>query len=259
MCLQKVYSPGTMFRGVRTRFLDIQRKVVLSSMSSFIFGAIDWDWGVIYQTLPYLLKASVTTIKLAVISIFFGLIIGLIVALMKISSVKILNLVGQLYTWIFRGIPLLVQLFLIYFGLSAALGIDLKSFTAAVIGISICGGAYIAEIIRSGILSIDNGQMEAALSLGMSRRMAMRKIIIPQTYRRLIPPLGNEFISLIKDTALASTITVTDLLRTAQVYSGSLYKPFEMYVTAAVMYLIMITVITALLSFVERRLAKKGF
>lgn len=228
-------------------------------MGSLMFGAVDWDWEVIGQTLPYLLKASVTTIELAVISIFFGLIIGLIVALMKISNIKILNIVGQLYTWIFRGIPLLVQLFLIYFGLSAALGIDLDSYTAAVIGISICGGAYIAEIIRSGILSIDSGQMEAALSLGMNRRLAMRKIIIPQTHRRLIPPLGNEFINLIKDTALASTITVTDLLRTAQIYSGALYKPFEMYVTAAVIYLILITVITTGLSFVERRLAKKGF
>ena len=224
-----------------------------------MFGAVNWDWSVVTQTLPYLLKASVTTIELAIISICFGLIIGLIVALMKISSIKILNWIGQLYTWIFRGIPLLVQLFLIYFGLSAALGIDLDSFTAAIFGISICGGAYIAEIIRSGILSIDSGQMEAALSLGMNRRLAMRKIIIPQTYRRLIPPLGNEFISLIKDTALASTITVTDLLRTAQIYSGSLYKPFEMYVTAAIIYLFLITIITALLSFVERRLAKKGF
>ena len=224
-----------------------------------LLGAVDWDWDVIIQTLPYLLKATITTIELAVISIFFGLIIGLIIALMKISSIKIFNIVGSLYTWIFRGIPLMVQLFLIYFGLSAALGIDLDSFTAAIIGIIICGGAYIAEIIRSGILSIDNGQMEAALSLGMNRRMAMQKIIIPQTYRRLIPPLGNEFINLIKDTALASAITVTDLLRTAQIYSGSLYKPFEMYVTAAVIYLILITVITTLLSFVERRLAQKGF
>ena len=224
-----------------------------------LLGAVDWDWDVIIQTLPYLLKATITTIELAVISIFFGLIIGLIIALMKISSIKIFNIVGSLYTWIFRGIPLMVQLFLIYFGLSAALGIDLDSFTAAIIGISICGGAYNAEIIRSGILSIDNGQMEAALSLGMNRRMAMQKIIIPQTYRRLIPPLGNEFINLIKDTALASAITVTDLLRTAQIYSGSLYKPFEMYVTAAVIYLILITVITTLLSFVERRLAQKGF
>lgn len=227
-------------------------------MNELLLGAVDWEWSVIIQTLPYLLKATVTTVKLAVISIFFGVIIGLIVALMKISRIKILNLIGSFYTWVFRGIPLLVQLFLIYFGLSAALGIDLKSFTAAVIGISICGGAYIAEIIRSGILSIDSGQMEAALSLGMTRQMAMRKIIIPQTYRRLIPPLGNEFINLIKDTALASTITVTDLLRTAQVYSGALYKPFEMYVTAAVIYLILITGITTALGYCEKKLAKKG-
>lgn len=225
--------------------------------SQIIFAAINWDWEFVIQTFPYLLRAAVTTIELAVMSISIGVVIGLFVALMKISKIKILNIIGQIYTWIFRGIPLLVQLFLIYYGLSAALGIDLDSYTAAVIGISICGGAYIAEIIRSGILSIDSGQMEAALSLGMNNKMAMRKIIIPQTYRRLIPPLGNEFINLIKDTALASTITVTDLLRTAQLHAGSSFKPFEMYLSAAVIYLFLITFLTVGLSFVEKNLAKK--
>ncbi len=226
-------------------------------LNNVVFAAIDWDWEFVFQTFPYLLRAAVTTIQLAVLSISIGVVIGLVIALMKISKVKAFNIFGQLYTWIFRGIPLLVQLFLIYYGLSAALGIDLDSYTAAVIGISICGGAYIAEIIRSGILSIDGGQMEAALSLGMDNKMAMKKIIIPQTYRRLIPPLGNEFINLIKDTALASTITVTDLLRTAQLHAGSSFKPFEMYLSAAVIYLFLITFLTVGLSFVERNLAKK--
>lgn len=223
-----------------------------------VIGVYKWDWDVVYQTFPYLLKATVTTIELAVISIFFGLIIGLIIALMKISRFRMLNLFGKAYTWIFRGIPLLVQLFLIYYGLATAFNINLSSFASAVIGISICGGAYIAEIIRSGILSIDKGQMEAALSLGMSCATAMRKVIIPQTYRRLIPPLGNECISLVKDTAQASTIAVTDLLRVAQIYSGSLYKPFELYFQAAVIYLFLITIITLVLNRVEQHLARKG-
>ena len=223
-------------------------------MSSMLLGAVDWDWDVIIQTLPYLLKATITTIELAVISIFFGLIIGLIIALMKISSIKIFNIVGSLYTWIFRGIPLMVQLFLIYFGLSAALGIDLDSFTAAIIGISICGGAYIAEIIRSGILSIDNGQMEAALSLGMNRRMAMQKIIIPQTYRRLIPPLGNETITLLKDTSLVYILAMNDLMRVTRAFVQRDFDTMP-FLVAAVFYLVCTAILTKILAYVEKRYA----
>ena len=189
--------------------------------------------------------------------------------LAKLSRFNPIRFIASVYVELFRATPMVVQIMLVYYGLFNGVKvlpgfmlfgfIRFERFFPGVVALALNSGAYLSEIIRSGILSIDNGQMEAALSLGMNRRMAMQKIIIPQTYRRLIPPLGNEFINLIKDTALASAITVTDLLRTAQIYSGSLYKPFEMYVTAAVIYLILITVITTLLSFVERRLAQKGF
>lgn len=217
----------------------------------------NWSWDFVGDMFPILVKATGVTIQLGVTSIFFGTIIGFIVALFKVSHNRPLQFIGEIYTWIFRGIPLIVQLFIIYFGFSSALGIDLQAKTAAIVGISICGGAYIAEIIRGAIQSIDKGQMEAALSLGMTRSVAMRKIIIPQTYRRMIPPMGNEFINLMKDTALASTITVTELLRTAQVYAGSSYKPFELYISAGVIYLFLTTFFTVILGQLEKRLAIK--
>lgn len=216
-----------------------------------------WSWPFVWKMFPLLVKATAVTIQLALVSILFGTMIGFVIALCKVSRVKVLNWFGSIYTWVFRGVPLIVQLFIIYFGFSAALGIDFAAKTAAVIGLSICGGAYIAEIIRSGIQSIDKGQMEAGLSLGMTRGQVLRRVIIPQTYRRLIPPLGNEFISLMKDTALASTITVTELLRTAQVYAGSTYKPFELYISAGVIYLVLTTVFTLILGYVENRLATR--
>lgn len=215
-----------------------------------------WDWAYTFKMFPVLLKASLITIELAVKSIFFGTIIGLVVALMKIGKNRIFNYLGAVYTWIFRGIPLLCQLFLIYFGVALAFQIYLEPMFAATLGISLCGGAYIAEIIRAGIQSVDKGQMEAAVSLGMTRRQAMFRIILPQTYKRLIPPMGNEFITLLKDTALASTITVTELLRTAQIYSGTSFKPFELYTSAALIFLMLNTVFTVVLGHLESRLSR---
>lgn len=215
-----------------------------------------WDWEFTFQMLPLLLEYAGVTVGLTVASIFFGTIIGLIVALMKISKISVLRYVGAIYTWVFRGIPLLVQLFIIYFGLPMAFGINIDPIPSAILGISMCGGAYIAEIIRAGIQSVDKGQMEAALALGMSHSQAMRRIIIPQTYRRLLPPMGNEFITLLKDTSLASTITVVELLRTAQVHAGSSMKPFEMYISAGLIYLGLTTFFTLVFGLLENRLAK---
>lgn len=208
----------------------------------------------ILKNLPILLKGAVVTVELAALSITLGTFVGLGIALMKISKMRILKYLGQFYTWIFRGVPLLVQLIFIYLALPSV-GIEFTAFQAAVIGMTLCGGAYIAEIIRAGILSIDKGQMEAALSLGMTYVQAMRRVIIPQTYRRLIPPMGNEFITLTKDTALVSAITVTELLRRAQLVVASDFRPFEMYFTAAVIYLILTTFFTVVFNKIENKLA----
>ncbi len=215
---------------------------------------LDLDLAYIIRVLPLLLKGAVTTVELAVLAIIFGTLIGLVIALAKIAPYPLLNILGRIYTWVFRGIPLLVQLIFIYYALPAV-GIEFTSFQAAVIGMSLCGGAYIAEIIRSGILSIDKGQMEAALSLGMTYAQAMRRVIIPQTYRRLIPPMGNEFISLTKDTALVSSIAMTELLRQAQLRAAADFKPMEMYFAAAVLYLVLTTFFTLVFSKLESKLA----
>lgn len=208
----------------------------------------------IWKVLPVLLKGMVVTVQLAVIGITIGTAIGLTIALMKISQKRILNLFGGFYTWFFRGIPLIVQLFFLYYGLPAV-GIILTPYAAAVIGLSLCGGAYIAEIIRAAIQSIEKGQMEAALSLGMSYSQAMRRIIIPQTYKRLLPPMGNEFITLLKDVALVSVITMVDLLRSAQLLNQTYFKPFELYGAVTILYLALTSVFTLLVGYLEKKFA----
>lgn len=215
-------------------------------------GPVDINF--ILEILPNLLLGAVMTIKLTFFAIVLGTLIGLFVALAKISSFKILRWLGGLYTWVIRGIPLLLQLMFLYYGLAFA-GIVLPEFTVAVIGLSVCGGAYIAEIIRAGILSIDKGQMEAALSMGMNYSQAMRRVILPQAYRRLLPPMGNEFITLMKDSALVSVITMTELLRTATLQNSTYFRPVEIFVTAALLYLIMTTVFTTVFDRLERKLA----
>lgn len=211
----------------------------------------------IIDRLPLLLQGTVYTIQLTFFAIIFGTLIGLLVAFGKIVHNPLLNALSSLYTWIFRGIPLLVQLFIIYYGLGS-LGIkwlEFSSYEAAVIGLSLCGGAYIAEILRAGIQSIDKGQLEAAYSLGMNWRQAMFRIIIPQAYRRLLPPMGNEFISLLKDTSLVAIISMTELLKQAQTQANASFKPFEMYITAGIIYLILTTFFTLSFSYIEKKLA----
>ncbi|SFR01573.1 amino acid ABC transporter permease [Desulfoscipio geothermicus] len=216
------------------------------------FGPIDVEF--ILGILPFLFKGALITIELTVQAIVFGTFIGLFVALMKISRFKVLSILGGFYTWVIRGIPLLVQLFILYYGLPH-IGIQLSPKAAAVMGLSICGGAYIAEIIRAGIQSIEKGQMEAALSLGMSYAQAMRRVILPQAYRRLLPPMGNEFIALMKDTSLVSVITMVELMRSGILLNTTYFRPMEIYITVGVVYLIMTTFFIYLISLLEKRLA----
>jgi polar amino acid transport system permease protein len=214
----------------------------------------NFDFNIVISRIPILLNATLKTIELTLMAICFGTIIGLAVALIKISQKKPLVLIGTMYTWIFRGMPLLVQLFIIYYGLPSV-GIEFTAQQAAILGLSLCGGAYIAEIIRAGIQSIDKGQMEAAYSLGMSWEQAMFRVIIPQSFKRLIPPMGNEFITLLKDTSLVAVISMVELLRAAQTQASATFKPFEMYMTAGVIYLILTTVFTIIFKKIEERLA----
>lgn len=202
--------------------------------------------------LPTLVKATVMTLLLVFITMAISPIGGLFIALGRISRIRILSSLFWCYIWIFRGTPLLLQLFFIYYGLPS-LGVTFKPFTAAILGLGLNYSAYLAEIMRGAIESIDPGQMEAAKAIGMTYWQAMRRIIIPQTYKRLMPPVGNEFIALIKDTALVSTIAMVELMRAAnQIFSAT----FNVYILiqAAIIYLVLTSIFTVSFRKVEDRL-----
>lgn len=203
---------------------------------------------------PILLKASLMTIELTVLSIIFGCIIGVVIAMFKISSNKAVFTIGSFYTWIFRGTPLLLQLYVFYYGLPAV-GIALSSLQAAVLGLSLNAGAYMAEIIRSGIIAVDKGQFEASKALGFTYFQTMRRIILPQAVRIIIPPMGNEFIAMIKDTSLVSVIAMEELLRSAGLLVSASGNPWEPYFVTGCIYLLMTTLFTGIFSQVERKLS----
>jgi polar amino acid transport system permease protein len=202
--------------------------------------------------LPTLVKATGMTLVLVLITMLISPLGGLIIALGRISRLQVLSGFFWCYIWIFRGTPLLLQLFFIYYGLPS-MGITLDPFPAAVLGLGLNYSAYLAEIMRGAIESIDAGQMEAAKSLGMTYWQSMRRIIIPQTYKRLVPPVGNEFIALIKDTALVSTIAMVELMRAAnQIYSAT-FNVFVLF-QAALVYLVLTSIFTVSFRKLEDRL-----
>lgn len=211
------------------------------------------DINFIFKVIPVLLKGSIMTIELTVVTIILGSLLGVILALCKISSNKILYLISAFYTWVFRGTPLLLQLFFFYYGLPF-IGLKLEPFEAAVLGLTLNCSAYMAEIIRGGILSIEKGQFEAAKALGFSYAQTMRRIILPQTYRVLIPPVGNEFIAMLKDTSLVSSIAMVELMRSAQQIYAYSFKPIEVFFTAAILYLFLTTIFTTVFSLFEKKL-----
>jgi polar amino acid transport system permease protein len=207
--------------------------------------------------LPVLLKGAAMTMELTCLSMLFGMTLGLGLALARISGSPLLSIPASLYTWCMRGTPLLMQLFLIYYGLPQV-GITFDPFPAAVIGMTLNASAYIAEILRGGILSIDKGQMEAAKSLGMTYMQSMRWVIFPQTLPRIIPPLGNEAVARLKDSSLVSTIAMVDLMRSAQQMIASTFRPLEVFFAAGILYLVLTTVFTVLFGAWERRLAEQS-
>ncbi|MFZ5860033.1 MAG: amino acid ABC transporter permease [Spirochaetota bacterium] len=208
------------------------------------------------RILSFVPDGLVATFSVTLISIFFALLIGLFAGLGRISQKLFINRIATVYVEVIRGIPLLVQLFYIYYALGPLL--RLKGPPAAILAMSICYGAYMAEIFRAGMQAIPKGQMEAALALGMSRSMAMRKIIIPQTVRIILPPIGNEFIALLKDSSLVSILAVSDLLRRGREYASTSFRYFESYTVIALIYLVMTLFFSRLVGMMEERLRHRG-
>lgn len=217
-------------------------------MSSF-------DFGLIGDSLPLLIAGAGVTIEITAISVGLGFILGLVVSVCRLSGWKILKAVAVCYVNILRGTPLLVQIFLIYFALPMLIGQRINPFLAAVAACSINSGAYVSEIFRAGIQAVDRGQMEAGRSLGLSWMQTMWYIILPQAFRKVIPPLGNEFISMTKETSLVSVIGFEELTRRGQLIIAKTYGSFEIWLTVAAIYLVMTLSIAQLVSYLERRFA----
>ncbi len=205
------------------------------------------------QVMPYLLEGAVITLELSVLSMGLGLVLGLIVAVARLSRSRILRTIATIYVEVIRGTPLLVQLFIAYYGLPSY-GIRLEPFMAGFLTLGIHYGAYLSEVYRAGILSIDKGQWEAAASIGMSRTMVLRDVILPQAVRTILPPVGNYFISMLKDSALASTITVHELLRAGQLRVAITFRAMDIYLMVAAIYLCL----SYAFSLVLRRLEEKS-
>lgn len=196
------------------------------------------------------------TFQVTVISIVLALVIGLITGLGRISRNTFINRIATVYVEVIRGIPLLVQLFYIYYALGAF--VQVPRLLAAIIAMSVCYGAYMGEIFRAGISSIPKGQMEAALALGMTRRQALRRVILPQTVRIILPPVGNEFIALLKDSSLVSILAVSDLLRRGREFASTSFEYFESYTIVALVYLVLTLFFSKLVGIMEDRLGRSG-
>ena len=210
------------------------------------------DVDLMVKSVPFLLKGAGYTIELSLGGMFFGLTLGFVIALMRLSRRKLLRGIARTYVSFIRGTPLLVQLFVIYYGL-AQFGLRLDPIPSALIGLSLNVAGYTGEILRAAIASIDKGQWEASRALGLSWSQTMRLVIVPQAARVALPPLGNSFIALIKDTSLAATIQVPELFRQAQLITARTFQIFTMYFTAAVLYWI----ISTALSWGQERLEKR--
>ena len=213
--------------------------------------SIPFDLSLIFDSLPLLGIGALVTIEITAVSVFLGTCIGLMVGIAELARYPWIRIPAKIYVDFIRGTPLLVQIFIIYFALPIILGTRIEPFVAAVAACSINSGAYVAEIFRAGIQSIDKGQMEAGRSLGMSWTQTMRYIVIPQAFRRTIPQLGNEFIAMLKDSSLVSVIGFEELTRKGQLVIASTYGSLEIWTAVAIIYLIMTLSITRFVAFLE--------
>ncbi len=217
---------------------------------------MDSNWQLFLDSLWPLAKGAITaSIPLALVSFAIGLVIALIMALMRISSNKLLSAIARVYISIIRGTPLLVQLFVVFYGMPS-IGLTIDPWPSAIIVFSLNTGGYCAEILRAAILSVPTGQWEAGYTVGMSRTRTLFRIILPQAARVSVPPLSNSFISLVKDTSLASIILVSEMFRVAQEITASTYEFLLLYCTAAGLYWVICLALSALQNVLEGRLEK---
>ncbi len=220
------------------------------NMLETLLKNIEYYW----RFMPGLLESCIIVLELTVVTVLLSWICGLFAALGKSSNYKILKYPCSFYIWIIRGTPTLIQIYIVYFGLPQ-IGIKISPFVGGVLALGVNSGAYVAEIVRSGLMAIPKGQMESARALGMSYTKAMRRIILPQVVRIILPPITNEGITMLKNTSLLSTITVMELTLRAQVVIARTFRPFEFYIIAAILYLMMTTILSHFSDKLEQKYA----
>nr|WP_326187715.1 amino acid ABC transporter permease [Exiguobacterium indicum] len=208
---------------------------------------------VVKTAFPFFLEGLQVTLYIFIIAVIVGFLIGLVVALMRLSPLKILNAIAIVYIDVIRGTPFIVQLFFIYFGLNSLEWLSMDRMYAGILTVAINAGAYFAEIIRAGIQSIDKGQTEAARSLGMTGRQTMVQIILPQAFRRMLPTITNQSIISLKDTSLLSIIGIADLTQQGQVQQSTTFEPFIVWSVVGLMYFVIIYLLSLVAKFLERR------
>lgn len=214
---------------------------------------MDFRFDIVIEYFPLFLKGTMWTILLSLFGILLGTVLGLFIGIGKMSSMKLIRLPFIWYINLFRGTPFFVQILLIHFGIMPIFMTPVNPIATGVVALSLNAAAYIAEIFRAGIQSIDRGQMEAARSLGMNHVQAMRHVILPQAFKRMIPPLGNEFIVLLKESSLLAIVAAPELMYWGRAAQGQYYRVWEPYLTVALIYLVLTLSLTYLLAYVEKR------
>ncbi|HCY6667981.1 TPA: ABC transporter permease subunit [Staphylococcus aureus] len=233
---------------------EVKDKGLIDKYMTNAANAMNDDSGFISKYGSFFLKGIKITILISLIGVALGSILGAFVALMKLSKIKIISWIASIYIEILRGTPMLVQVFIVFFGITAALGLDISALVCGTIALVINSSAYIAEIIRAGINAVDKGQMEAARSLGLNYRQTMKSVIMPQAIKNILPALGNEFVTLIKESSIVSTIGVGEIMFNAQVVQGIPFDPFTPLLVAAALYFVLTFVLTRIMNMIEGRL-----
>ncbi len=215
-----------------------------------------FDFSKVVPSIPYILQGIGVTLQIVVFATIVGLVLGILLALCKIGSIKPLRWFAEFYTSIFRGTPLVLQLMLIYYAIPQFIGTNIDPIPAAIIAFGLNSGAYVSEIIRAGINAVDKGQQEAAKALGVPYSKMMKDIILPQAMKNILPSLMNEFITLNKESAIVTVIGALDIMRRAYVVGGSTFRYFEPLLIAGVIYYIMTLVLTFLGRSIEKRMRR---
>ncbi|MBJ8054255.1 MULTISPECIES: amino acid ABC transporter permease [Bacillus cereus group] len=214
------------------------------------------DFSAITPSIPYILKGLEVTLKIVAASAVVGFILGTLLALCKIARIRVLNIAADIYTSIFRGTPLVLQLMIIYFGVPQMIGYEIPAFLAAVLAFSLNSGAYMSEVIRAGIQAVDKGQTEAAMALGIPYSKMMRNIIFPQALKNILPALVNEFATLTKESAVVTVIGATDLMRRAYIVGGETFKYLEPLLFVGLIYYMLVIILTLIGKAIEGRMKK---